>query len=204
MDEKIFHATPDELSAFIRQINAWKKGKLKRNDIITIGKVGIVLKALNVSDLDIVITQNTLNKVTSPENVIIDNSNGHDIPLGIIKSVPEYLNDPLMVFKSKTQKDSLLILTNAFDRTKRPVVIALHLDKHKTRIVVNEIASIYGKDKDITFVENNIKEGYLLYFDKKRSLKWGTRRGLQLSPLVHPNSGYTNNVLCKEDIVNGK
>lgn len=205
MDEKIFHATPDELSAYIRQINAWKEGKLKRNDIIiTIGKAGIVLKTLNVSDLDIVILQETIIKATNPETVILNGSKGHNLPLGIIKAIPEYLNNPLMVFKSRTQKNSFVILTNAFDRIKRPVVIALHLEKRKGRLYVNEIASIYGKDNDINFIEKNIKEGNLLYLDKKRSLKWGTKRGLQLSPMVHPNSGYTNNVLCKEDIVNGK
>ena len=189
MIEKIFQGNPDEITAYVRQINAWKEGKLKRDDIIVIGKAGTVLKALNVSVLDIVITQKTLNKVTSTENTIKDNTKGHNIPLGIIKTVPEFLNDPLMIFKSRTQKNSLVIFTNAFDRIKRPVIIALHLDKSKGRIVVNEIASIYGKDNDL---------------DKNRSLKWGTRKGLQLPPLVHPNSGYTNNLLCKEDIVNKK
>ena len=204
MDEKLFFAKPEEISTYIRQINAWKEGKLKRNDIIIIGKAGIVLKALNVSDFDIVILQKTITKATSPETVLLNGNKGHDLTLGIIKTIPEYLNDPLMVFKSRTQKNSFVILTNAFDRTKRPVIIALHLDKSKGRLLINEIASIYGRNNANDFIESNIKTGNLMYIDKKRSLKWGTKRGLQLSPMVHPSSGYINNVLCKEDIVNGK
>lgn len=204
MKEKIFQAAPDEISAYISQINAWKEGKLKPTDLVKVGKPGTILKALNVSDTDIIIEQSTLGKVTSPEAKIINGSKGHDIPLSIIKSIPNYLNDPLMVLKSRTQKDAFVIFTNACDRKKRSILIALHLNKQKNRIIVNEIASIYGRNNEEDFIESNIKENNLLYLDKKRSLKWGTRRGLQLSPLVHPSSGYINNVLCKEDIVNGK
>ena len=204
MDKNIFHATPDDISAYITQINAWKEGKLKPTDFVKVGKPGTILKALNVSDTEIIIEQSTLGKVTSPETKKINGSKGHDIPLGIIKSIPNYLNDPLMVLKSRTQKDALVIFTNVCDRKKKSILIAIHLDKQKNRIIVNEIASVYGKDNAVSFVEENIKEGNLLYLDKKRSLKWGTRRGLQLSTLVHPSSGYINNVLCNEDIVNGK
>ena len=204
MDEKLFHATPDEISAYIRQINAWKEGKLKPTALVKVGKPGTILRALNVPEADIIIEQSTLGKVTSPETKVINGRKGHDIPLGIVKTIPHYLNDPLMIFKSRTQNNALVILTNTYDRINRPILIVLHLFKLKNRITVNEIASAYGRNKAKAFIKNNIKEGNLLYFDKKRSLKWGTRRGLQLSPLVHPSSGYINNVLCKEDIVNGK
>ena len=200
--KNLFSGSPYEATAYIRQINAWKKGRIERNDVIKVGKAGAVLKALNVFDFDIVLFQETLDKATRSEKKVINGHKGHAIPIGIIKAIPEFINNHLMIFKSRTQKNSLVIFTNAFDKSQRPVIIALHLDKRKGRIIVNEIASIYGRNNDIDFLKNNIKENNLLYLDEKRSLKWGTRRGLQLSPLVHPNSGYINKVLRKEDIVN--
>jgi len=47
--------------------NPAQKGRIERNDVIKVGKAGAVLKALNVSDFDIVLFQETLDKATRSE-----------------------------------------------------------------------------------------------------------------------------------------
>ena len=76
-----------------------------------------------------------------------------------LKKIPVQLNDPIMVFESESHpQTSFVIMTEITDQDGDTVIVAIHLDKQVGRHVVNDIASIYGKDEDRWF-QNQILKG---------------------------------------------
>lgn len=159
---------------------------------IRVGRTPPVFRALGAPDLDMVINRDTVRKAT--------NGVKHNVPMSVIEQLPELLHDPVAVYRSSTQEDSVVALLEAKDTNGDPVITAIHLNARKGRIEVNSIASVYGIEggRKIQTMEN---EGLILYQRKKQNPESYQSRGLQL-PKEGNERGSSKNILHSDDIRN--
>jgi len=191
-EQDAFLAKDEDLSRFSNQIEQWQRGEMSSNETFELGKTPFVLQKIGADNLPVIMTQKVMEKVTGGK---------HDVGLTEIKNLPQHLADPVMVFRSATQKNALVVLTEMVDKNGDSVVCALHLNKTEKHINVNRIASVYGKENIDSFVRKQAKAGNLLYMDKKKCQQWSRSRGLQLPKLADTITD-NNNILQKSDIVN--
>jgi hypothetical protein len=148
---------------FNKQLDEYVSGKLRSDVIFNLGKPSKVLKKTGVPNLEISLTQKVIKTKTGK----------HNYPVESLKDLPDRINDPIMVFPSKTQPNSKVVLTGIKYKN-RNFVVALKLDETAYRgrkaIQVNDIKSIYPKDFEK--IINWIKEGNVDYVNKKKGLKW--------------------------------
>ena len=130
-----------------------------------------VLRKLGAPDLPMTMSAGNLAKILS-------NKKDHHLPDALVKQLPAALAEPVMVFESATVSDAFVVLTE-LKHEGRSVMVAVHLDKEKQNIRVNEIASAY-KRSDAGWYTRQIAAGRLLYQDKKKSLAWARTNRLQL------------------------
>ena len=106
----------------------------------------------------------------------------HGLSARLLKSLPDLLSKPLMVFKSDTQPGSFVVITHEYQKSD-PVMVAIRPNGVIERITpVNVIASAYGKPVGV--IGNWIKKGLLVSSDKKAALAFATTNGLQLPAVV--------------------
>lgn len=215
-DEQIIQAVNGSASLFIpdereyksyqNQLDEYLAGKLKPSDFISLGKTPAVLEKIGVNQNEVVIFQNVIDKALRQPQTDENGKfvQGHEIDVSVLEKLPEYISNPLMVFKSDTVPNSKVIMTEYQDVNDRTVVIALHCDSRADsgKLIVNRISSVYRKDNDYFFL-NQIKKGNLEYIDEKRSQEWAVRQRLQLPPLTDI-LGYNQNITTKEDFVNSQ
>ena len=139
--------------------------------VINVVQTPEVLKAIGVKDLPITITPRVINKAKNTK---------HNISYIELADLPSQLREPLMVFKSQSRDDSIVVFTEHNDINGLPVIIAVHLNKQEARYNVNRIASVYGLANFDSKIEKWISKGDLLYIDEEKSSKLLRSRGLQL------------------------
>lgn len=191
----LFLADEKELKAFSQKVDDWKAGNLKPTEVISEFSTSTVLQAINIPANKVSIDQLVMKKINALETEKVGNSYGHDIDIETIKKIPQYLSDPIMVYNSASRKESYTVLTEAIDKNKESILIALQINKFEDGIYVNNITSAYGKDENEWFIEQ-IKLGNLVYQDKKRSLEWTNHRRLSL-PNQMTTQGSLNTRLFK-------
>ncbi|MFY9178645.1 MAG: hypothetical protein WAO12_02565 [Venatoribacter sp.] len=139
---------------------------------ITVTSTPKVFQALGVSDAPITISRDVVRKAT--------NGVKHNVPMVAIEHLPEELNDPLAVFKSSTEQDALVVLTELSDESNRPIIVALDLRKANGEYGIVRVASAYGKD---VIDDNWVRKNVLAYKSKR-----ATGSHLLKQVLVHESS----------------
>jgi hypothetical protein len=182
--------------AFAEGITKWKG--LERNESVGLSYTPAVLRMLGAESLPMEIDKETIRKVLQSE---IEKGGKHGrIGIDQLQDLPRYLNSPIMVFESKGHADSFVVMTEMTDKDGDTVVAAVHLSKMKQRHVVNDIASVYGKDNENFFIKE-IRAGRLRYVDKQRSRKWSLSRGLYLPPEGDLLAASEKTILSDADLV---
>jgi hypothetical protein len=153
----------------------------------------------------------------------------HGLSADLLKQLPSAIADPVAIFKSATESDSLVVMTELKDNNGSTVIVPFHLNvQHgRKRIIVNFLVSAYGKDKTLsglghatlqlragTFAKsstrnipnnqwfvNQITDGNLMYLDTQKSSSWLTASGLQL-PKGITIEKLANSVPTETDLVN--
>lgn len=180
-----------DMSAYgeVETLDDYSAGKLDAWDRpLTFGQTPAVLRMLGAPVLRMTITRDVLNKVTRDK---------HSLDIDELRKLTDSMHEPLAVFRSGTQLDSMVVLTEMQEQGK-PVVAAIHLDSTQGHLRVNKIASVYGKDNSL-----GLFSGDILYADKTKIGKWSTTRGLQL-PKVVQSISRGHRVLNPGDVVKWK
>ena len=175
----------NDTEMFSRQLNDWLSGggqkKGSYNGVyFKLGRTSDVLIKNGASDSDLIMLPSVIEKITGGK---------HSISLDEISKLPEQLNDPILLFKG-TVPDSVVALTEITDKQGNDVIAAIHINKQYGRSVVNRIASLYsksneyGSNKIVSYINNQINQGNLLYASKNKAPNWFTTRGLQLPNVV--------------------
>ena len=153
-----------------KEIDEWD-GKSKKT--FYVGTTSEVLKSIGVKDRGIIWHSGKITKIFEKHP---------EMNKSIIKQVPEILEDPIVILKSKQTDSRILIFGELYDTSGAPVTAILEL-KPTTRggelIDINIIASAYGKSNNPA---GFIKNSELLYLNenKNRTKKWLQSVGLQL------------------------
>ena len=105
-----------------------------------------------------------------------------------IKQVPEIVENPILILKSKSVEGRLVLFGEAYDQNNKPILVALELNPTSRKgdaVNVVKIASAYGRNK----VQNLLDSSDILYVDKneKRVNTWLKVNRLQL-PLLNQNT----------------
>ena len=131
----------------------------------------------------------------------------HAISTDEISKLPSALSDPIFLFEGSVP-NSFVAVTELVDQNGNDVVAAIHLNQRLDRMVVNKIASIYsktneyGKNKIVSYVQNQIQAGNLIELSAKKASTWFTSRGLQLPKLVQTIIDANNSIAQKTNSVN--
>ena len=148
-----------------------------------------VLIKVGVEQWPIHISKSVLKKVTT----------SHNLTREALFAIPKNLHEPVMVFRSSSEPNSVVVLTELKDDKQNPIIVAIHLIEEYGFAVINNIASIYGKENR-SFVKDWANNGKVLYYDKQKYLEMLHSRGLQL-PKENTLRGTNPNIITESDIV---
>jgi hypothetical protein len=175
---------------FQQELSRVRAGNFDSTRNIEVGITPRILTAVGADPLPIVIPPSVASKATTGK---------HAITWEEMAKLPGELRDPIMVFKSKSEPDSIVVMTEMREGRKT-VVVAVELNRREQQHEVNSIRSLYGKENDGIFTQW-IKDKMLLYRNTKKSLAWFRSRGLQL-PKEGTTQGSGNKILTEADVVN--
>lgn len=141
-----------------------------------------ILQVVGFPDLPILMTASHLKTITQVSGDK-ENSNYHDMPIEIVKNLPQLLSEPVMIMDSITKEDSIVVLLEAYDKKNKPVIGAVKIDGYGAivgrKLEANILTSVYGKDKFENFLNLNAVENTFLFIDKKRSQNLASTLGVQ-------------------------
>ena len=129
-----------EQAAWDKVLDKYERGEMGQRETATVlERTPVVLQRCGAADLPIRISKGVLDKVSKDK---------HEVSVSELRKLLTNLDNPIAVFQSRTQPDSMVVLTELVDDANRQnAVVALRLDAkesgggHK----VNAVASIYGK-----------------------------------------------------------
>lgn len=151
---------------------------------IQLGTTPDVLQMLGVPQGKVRIAGGTIEKAVADylnrQNAY--DKNRHAVNPDDLKLLPGEMNDPIAVFKSATQSNSLVVLTRLHEREndkEKPVIAAVHLSKGKGKHGADliDVVSVYGRSD--TQLERAFQDD-LLYANKKKVQEFLTTHPLQL------------------------
>ncbi|CEN54306.1 MuF-C-terminal domain-containing protein [Capnocytophaga canis] len=153
-------AQNSETIAFNKEILKAKREGFNTDKVLKLGKAKGELKKI-VGDKEMRISQATIKKAMTKDD-------SHIITWENLINLPDYLNNPLAIFKSKTA--GFVVLTEIINAKNKPVIAPLHIVKKGNYI---EVKSLYSRKNDSTY-QNWVKEDLLLYINKKSDLAFKT------------------------------
>ena len=185
--ENLFAPSQTSLNTYKEDLKKAQAGTLKTGQLIRIGRIGLY-ERLGFAEKPFGLSVNVLKKITEGK---------HNVKIQDIENLPQLIADPVAVFKSRTDQNSLVAVVSAKDNSNRQVITILRDTQGK----INVIPSMYGKDNFNSFVASNIKEGNLIYIDEEKALK--TIRPQELQLLKEDSlKGSIYNIRRKEEFVN--
>lgn len=161
---------------------AWKEELRKawngtsRGTMIPVMDTPLVLDLIGAKHLPMFLAGSKLQKIK------------HDHPeltKPILYKLPEYMADPMIIFKSDTVPGRIVMGLSLKDSTGVNVVVPIELDAKKGHTEMNVLTSIYGKGSSaegtsMTWFTNNLRNGNTVYINKKQAAAFYQSAGLQL------------------------
>jgi 2'-5' RNA ligase len=186
-----------ELRNFARDVDAVVNGTARRGDVPeVISSAPPLLRRLGLIDAEIKMPHSVVEKAigTAP-------ARDHNIDPEELKRLPLELNDPVMVFKSLSDDNSIVVVTQLANRDGFPVVAAIKYDGEIGRVRVNVIPTVHEKNR-ARFVQDWIDKGKLLYYSKEKGPDWLRKVGLKL-PETEAQIAANPKILTEDNFVNG-
>lgn len=171
------------------QIDGTFDGSLPVNRLIDLGNTPGVLQQYGADNLPLRMTQQAARKIAYPEGYM---GGKHNLGIPALKQLQQQLNDPIAVLKSRTQNNSLVVLTEWNDTSGNPVIAAVHLNKQGIVDDVNTLASAYGK-RNLTALLGENNEN-VVYTKENKSINQLLDNRLQLPELVADDTLVANSI----------
>lgn len=174
MGETLKNPKIQQRNAYRAQIDAAFSGKMTKGEKITLGDTPDIVAKYGMQ-APLTMTQTTARKIAYPPGYL---GGKHNLGIPALKYLPEQLADPIAILKSKTEGDSVVVLTAWNDTQGNPVIIPVHFGKDGTLTVENAIPSAYGKrNLEALFGENGEN---ILYTKNNKSIDQLLSSRLQL------------------------
>ena len=191
-----------EDTSFSQEIDAWVDGGYSYNHPpIHVMQTPLSLQLVGVKPLSVYVDPSKLRKTML--------TNHPEITPEILKQLPEALRDPMMIFRSKTQPDRIVVALSLKDSQGVEILVPFALDKPKVWEQANIITAIYGKDDRhgrprYSWYKDNIKDGFLLYANREKAAQFLLSAGVQFPMEEQTNSFLTYNIKDEKDLVKFK
>ena len=174
MGETLKNPKIQQRNAYRAQIDAVFSGNMPTSKKIFLGDTPDVVAKYGMQ-APLTMTQTTARKIAYPPGYL---GGKHNLGIPALKYLPEQLADPIAILKSKTEGDSVVVLTAWNDTQGNPVIIPVHFGKDGTLTVENAIPSAYGKrNLEALFGENGEN---ILYTKNNKSIDQLLSSRLQL------------------------
>jgi hypothetical protein len=149
---------------FNNELEAQINGNLPKGHIYQLGRPGDILRNAGIPDLPIEVNADVL-ALKASQNY------GHPFELSEIKDLPNAIQDPIMVFDSKTRNGSKVILTELQSKSVNFVVAMEmnHKGKYNKNTEINSIRSVYPKNRLLEVISNWCDIGLLRYVNKEKA-----------------------------------
>lgn len=157
------------LVPFEKQVEAYAYGEMPTGDMFVICDNASDAGVPEAGALPILMRQKTMRKVQAD----------HEISLSEIEKLPHWLETHPLALESITEENGLVVVADASDRHGNDIVIAMHLEKEHRQIILNEIASVYGK-RNLAYLVENTDALDKQVFLNERTGDWIRRTGLPL------------------------
>lgn len=112
-----------------------------------------------------------------------DNPHYHGLTIETIKRLPELLEKPVLMADSPARSDSVVVVLNAVDSDRLPIICAIKPDGRGfykvDNIETNMILAVYGKDEFKRYFKDRITDERIFYFDKERGHELERLAGIQ-------------------------
>ncbi|CEN40520.1 hypothetical protein [Capnocytophaga cynodegmi] len=149
-------AQSSETIAFNKEIlKAKRDSGFKRNKIFSLGKTKDIAKKY-LGSHNVTISSDVLKKA-------MEKDGDHIATFEHFINLPDVINNPVAIFKSKTENGSFVLLTELINDKEKPLLVAAHINKSFS---ILKIASIYAK-RSITTYHKWYKENRAVYINKK-------------------------------------
>lgn len=188
----------EEAKAFSQEINLWEKEGKQSGQSFIIGSTGEVLQGLGAIESDIYINGDKI------KTILMEHQ---EITLDEIKKIPQILNDPTLILKSRNvgrsgaQNTRMAVYGSVKGKNGMPMMVVFDIRPMENHLVINDmqkVVSAYTKTNDgVSFVKNS----FVMYAGKKRATSLLRSIGFQM-PIELLQSGYIGSIAYKKRSVN--
>ncbi|MCC8042587.1 MAG: hypothetical protein LIO69_03620, partial [Oscillospiraceae bacterium] len=165
---------------FAEQIDAVLSGNGSRYNDLKVCDTPQILLDVGCKQLPMLYTQRHLELAIMPKN---SKMHHHGLTIEQMKSIPEKLIEPVMIFDSISRKDSIIAVLNDVDSDNDPIVVTIQPNGKGTYELhtqdSNFVTSIYGRENFERFIQNTINADSVLFYDKQKSQELFSVLGLQ-------------------------
>ncbi len=187
---------------YAQEIDDWAKDGKPSGETFVLGSTGPVLQGLGAIENDIFIDSGKINKI------LVDHP---EMTLEEIKRIPQILENPVVVLKSKTAANSIVVIGTYRAKNGNPILAAMNLFPTENRVVIDgmqKVASTYTKTgrnglTDVEVAKAFLDTSEVLYIDKKRATPVLRRMGY-VTPISLLRSGYIGSIALQNARVNIK
>ena len=172
--ERVARDAMEKANDYLDNLEDAFNGNLDRRRMLKIGDTPKVLQQFGAGNLNLYINAGKIVKIR----------NDHpEITLDMLRQIPEEVNIPEKLVVSSLERASakgLIVLTTLIDTNKNLVILPVHIDvEYPGGMVINEVASVYGKRNDKKQLQELINNN-LLYVDNEKVPQVFPLVGLQL------------------------
>ncbi len=188
----------EDAAKFEKAVEQWSRDGMESGVQFQLGSTGEVLQGLGAIESDIYMNGDKIRKILNEHP---------EITLNEIKQIPQILNDPALILKSrnigrgKMQNTRMVLFGSVKGQNGLPVLTVFDLRPSENHFILNDmqkVTSSYTKTNDgPSFVESS----FVLYADKKRATSLLRTIGFQM-PIELLQSGFIGNITYNKQNVN--
>lgn len=182
-----------------QKLRQWNRDGKPEGASFELGTTGATLQGLGAVESDIYMNGDKIKTILKEHP---------EITLREIERVPEILEDPVLILKSKGenrngQNTRLVILGSIKAENGKPILTALDLRPNENGFILDDmqkVNSAYTKKNPINFIQSS----EILFADKKRTIPLLRTMGLQLRPNELKQNGSIGSISYNKQNVNLK
>lgn len=185
---------------FSDEIDEWVRSGMRENEQFVLGSTGPVLQGLGAIESDIFMNGDKIKKILTDHQ---------EMTLTEIKKIPKILEDPAIVLKSKTRKNSIVVFGTYKAVNQKPFLASMDLRPMERGFAIDDmqkVTSAYTKTETLrkTAEENGrdfLLSSEVLFADKKRTASVLRPMGIY-APMELLRSGYVGSITYQGRKVN--
>ena len=155
--------------SYSAQIDKFLNGSLKSSDIISLGEIPQWLKAEGAQGNELIMTQETLQNCVNPSTVKMKgHTTGHDVPIDIMKQLPELIANPVLVMRG-SHPQTIVVITDAIGKDGNNIIIPISLNSKKGFKPVCKVTSAYSKRNLANYITSSLEHKTAILIEREKA-----------------------------------